>query len=145
MEGAHAQLGAWSAMTHGFAVVGARRDPAPRGVSEWFHTSMLMGRATRPVGGGWLKVEAMLSTEPFLGAEGYPLLMQTGETADGLTPLVDRQHPHDFIMGLGASWATEVEDEAWVMVYAAPIGAPAPTGTLRSRSRCSPVLGGEGR
>ena len=26
---------------------------------------------------------------------GYPLLLGSGETANGTTPLIDRQHPHD--------------------------------------------------
>ena len=33
-----------------------------------------------------------------MGKSGYPLLFQTGETADGRTPLIDRQHPHDLLM-----------------------------------------------
>jgi len=37
----------------------------------------------------------MGSIEPVMGRSGYPLLLQTGETADGTTPLLDRQHPHD--------------------------------------------------
>ena len=42
----------------------------------------------------------MLSLDPFMGKSGYPLLLQTGETANGVTPLMDRQHPHDFVMEL---------------------------------------------
>ena len=38
-----------------------------------------------------------------MGKRGYPLLLAAGETADGVTPLVDRQHPHDFFMELSAS------------------------------------------
>ena len=49
------------------------------------------------------------STRPW-ARDGYPLLFQTGETADGFTPLVDRQHPHDFLMELAA-------------VYSVPLGA----------------------
>jgi hypothetical protein len=39
-----------------------------------------------------------------MGRAGYPLLLQTGETADGVTPLLDRQHPHDLFMELAASY-----------------------------------------
>ena len=45
----------------------------------------------------------MLSPDPFMGKRGYPLLLAAGETADGVTPLVDRQHPHDLFMELSAS------------------------------------------
>ena len=51
----------------------------------------------------------MLSAEPTtIGREGYPLLLQTGETANGITPLVDRQHPHDRFMELSASYSVPV-------------------------------------
>lgn len=47
-----------------------------------------------------LAATAMLSLEPFtVGAEGSPLLFQTGETNNN-QPLVDHQHPHDLFMGL---------------------------------------------
>ena len=46
-----------------------------------------------------------------MGARGYPLLLAAGETADGATPLVDRQHPHDLFMELSAS-------------YSLPLGGP---------------------
>ena len=46
-----------------------------------------------------LSTISMMSIEPStIGKEGYPLLLQTGETADGRTPLIDRQHPHDLFM-----------------------------------------------
>ena len=48
-------------------------------------------------------LRAMLSPDPFMGKSGYPLLLAAGETADGVTPLVDRQHPHDLFMELSAS------------------------------------------
>jgi hypothetical protein len=45
--------------------------------------------------------QSMLSLEPAtVTNERYPLLFQTGETAYG-KPLVDAQHPHDFIIGRG--------------------------------------------
>ena len=47
----------------------------------------------------------MLSLDPTMGSSGYPLLLQTGETANGQTRLIDRQHPHDLFMELAASYA----------------------------------------
>ena len=125
MPGSMVQRGSWSLMAHGWVNVAARRDGGPRGVDDVFHTSMLMGHARRPLGSGWLELQGMVSAEPGLGPSGYGLLLQTGETADGVNPLVDRQHPHDVLMGLSASFRWEVEPGAWAFVYAAPVGEPA--------------------
>lgn len=125
MPGPMWNVGAWTLMGHGSLTVNARRDAEPRGAEDLFHTSMLMGHARRPLGAGWLELQAMFSAEPALGASGYSLLLQTGETADGQTPLVDRQHPHDLFMALSASFRWEVEEGAWAFVYAAPVGEPA--------------------
>ena len=60
-----------------------------------------------------------------MGARGYPLLFQTGETADGSTPLIDRQHPHDLFMELAASYSRKVGDDGAVYFYAGLPGEPA--------------------
>ncbi|MEI9965264.1 MAG: hypothetical protein WDM92_11790 [Caulobacteraceae bacterium] len=60
-----------------------------------------------------------------MGPSGYPLLLATGETADGKTPLVDRQHPHDLFMELSASYSRPVGDNASVFVYGGLPGEPA--------------------
>jgi hypothetical protein len=67
----------------------------------------------------------MWSLEPWMGPRGYPLLTQTGETADGVTPLVDRQHPHDFPMELAATYSRAVAADRAIYFYAAAAGAPA--------------------
>jgi hypothetical protein len=125
MEGVHAEVGEWSIMAHGFATLVSRWEPTPRGVRGLFSTSMGMAHARRRVGGGWLEVQAMASAEPTSGPSGYPLLLQTGETADGVTPLVDRQHPHDFLMALAASYRVEIDVDVWTYLYAGPVGSPA--------------------
>lgn len=125
MPGQLFDIGAWSVMAHGFLNVAGRRDTGPRGGDDLFLSNMLMGHARRPLGPAWLEVQAMVSAEPLLGPSGYGLLFQTGETADGVNSLVDRQHPHDFIMGLSASVRWEVEPGAWAFLYAAPVGSPA--------------------
>jgi hypothetical protein len=53
------------------------------------------------------------------------LLLQTGETADGVTPLIDRQHPHHFPMDLAATYARALADQRGFYVYAALAGSPA--------------------
>jgi hypothetical protein len=85
---------------------------------------MLM--AQRPLGPGIFGLRAMLSLDPAtIGKEGYPLLFQTGETADGRTHLIDRQHPHDFFMELAASYSVPLSDQASVFGYLAYPGEPA--------------------
>ncbi len=85
-----------------------------------------MGMARRDFGNGdALQLRAMLSPDPLMGASGYPLLFQTGETADGVTPLVDRQHPHDLFMELSASYSHRLSGADSVFVYAGLPGEPA--------------------
>ena len=67
----------------------------------------------------------MLSLEPAtITDRRYPLLFQTGETAYGV-PLVDGQHPHNFIMGLGFHYARELGGNTVLDLYFAPVGDPA--------------------
>ncbi|HWW83193.1 MAG TPA: hypothetical protein VNZ26_06300 [Vicinamibacterales bacterium] len=62
----------------------------------------------RPLGSqNRLIVRSMLSLEPFtLEKLGSPEVFQTGETYKG-RPLIDYQHPHDLLMGLGATYRVE--------------------------------------
>ena len=72
--------------------------------SAWESQNWLMGSGERPLGLGRLTVDAMLSLEPFtIEAQGSPQLFQTGETYRRI-PLVNWQHPHDLLMGLGATY-----------------------------------------
>jgi hypothetical protein len=112
-------------MAHGFANVGYRWDPRPRGDESAFLTQMLMVSARRRAGTGWLDGTVRVSAEPLVGTRGYPLLLQTGETSDGVYPLVDRQHPHDALGELSITYSIEIEDGAWAFLHAAPVGSPA--------------------
>src|SRR4030095_11229460 len=67
----------------------------------------------------------MLSGEhATIGKEGYPLLLQTGETADGVTPLIDRQHPHDLFMELAGAYSVSSGHRA-LFCYGGRPGEPA--------------------
>jgi hypothetical protein len=86
---------------------------------------MLMGMAQRPAGPGTLGLRAMLSLEPStIGKGGYPLLLQTGETANGRTHLIDRQHPHDLFMELAATYSIARGNRS-LFVYGGLPGEPA--------------------
>ncbi len=130
-EGFHFMKKDWMMMLHGFAQVVYDTQGGPRGGEKTFSSNMLMFMGSRSEGPGTLGFRAMLSAEPLtIGREGYPLLLQTGETADGRTPLIDRQHPHDFFMELAATYSLPVSDTSSVFAYFGlpgepPLGPPA--------------------
>lgn len=107
MEGIHAMMGGWTFMEHGFATAVYDDQGGPEGGEKFYSSNMLsimaMGEHKGP---GTIGLRTMFSLEPLtIGRKGYPLLLQTGETADGVTPLVNRQHPHDLFMELAASYS----------------------------------------
>jgi hypothetical protein len=124
-EGVMGRAGDWSLMAHGFATLVHDDQGGPRGDEKTFSSSMLMGMASRPLGGGTLSLRAMGSLDPLMGRSGYPLLLATGETADGSTELVDRQHPHDLFMELSATYSRPIAGELSGFVYIGLPGEPA--------------------
>ena len=125
-EGPHVTRGPWMIMLHGFLNGVYDQQNGPRGDQKTFVSGMFMVMAQRPVGeAGTLQLRAMLSPDPLMGPSGYPLLLATGETADGKTPLVDRQHPHDLFMELSASYAFRLSASDSAFVYAGLPGEPA--------------------
>jgi hypothetical protein len=124
-ESWHMARGPWSLMLHGFAFAVVDHQGGGRGDDRLFSTNMVMGMATRALGPGRLGLRAMTSLEPLtVGRGGYPLLLQTGETEDGTSHLVDRQHPHDLFMELAASWSVSDATRS-AFVYAGLPGEPA--------------------
>jgi hypothetical protein len=117
--------GAWMVMLHGFVDAIYDAQGGPRGSSQSFTTSMLMLMARRELGTGAWGLRLMASGEPLMGASGYPLLLQTGETADGRVPLIDRQHPHDLLVEAALTYSRDLAPETSVFVYAGPAGEPA--------------------
>ncbi len=125
-EGFHVMKQDWMLMLHGFAQVVYDSQAGPRGAQKTFSSNMLMFRATRPEGPGTLGFRTMFSAEPLtIGRRGYPLLLQTGETADGRTPLIDRQHPHDLFMELAVTYSLPLSGSSSVFAYFGLPGEPA--------------------
>ena len=122
----------WHAMTHGWMLglhtnsfVGYTKDRGPRGDGQFLSINWIMGMARHPVGTGDLTLRAMFSAEPAtLPKDGYPLLLQTGESYQG-EPLHDRQHPHDLFMELAARYRQPLGSSVGIELYAAPVGEPA--------------------
>jgi hypothetical protein len=124
-KGVHIMRGEWMVMLHGFADLAYDRQGGDRGDTKTFSSNMGMAMAQRALGPGTLGLRSMLSLEPgTIGKEGYPLLLQTGETADGRTPLIDRQHPHDLFMELAASYSLTSGNRS-LFLYGGLPGEPA--------------------
>jgi len=119
-------FGHWNAMFMGVAFLVDTQQPGPRGHDKFYSSNWFMASAQRRVGEkGAFQAVLMLSLEPAtITDRRYPLLFQTGETAYG-RPLVDAQHPHDFIMSLGFHYARELGEGTILDAYVAPVGDPA--------------------
>ncbi|CAN5520911.1 hypothetical protein BH10PSE3_BH10PSE3_15110 [soil metagenome] len=125
MAGVMVHKGDWMLMGHALFNGVYDTQSGPRGGDKAFLAGMVMGMAQRPLGDGTLGFKAMVSPDPLMGKAGYPLLLATGETADGQTPLVDRQHPHDLFMELSASYSHPLGGGFDGSLYAGLPGEPA--------------------
>jgi hypothetical protein len=129
MHADHFMAGRWELMLH-YVVVGYYdrqngADPAKRGDDQVGSINWGMLMASHTLGGGRLQLRGMFSAEPWtVGAKGYPLLLQSGESYRG-QPLHDRQHPHDLFMELAANYERAVSRHLGVQLYLAPVGEPA--------------------
>lgn len=125
MSGLMSMRGPWMGMVHGFAELIYDDQGGPRGARQTFSSSLLMLMARRELEQGALGLRLMLSSDPFMGKEGYPLLFQSGETADGHTPLIDRQHPHDLLMEAAVTYSHALGPGSSAFLYAGLPGEPA--------------------
>ena len=117
--------GDWDFMVHGFVFGQYTDQGGPRGDSQFGSLNWGMLMATRELAGGRFQLRTMLSLDPWsVTAKGYPLLLQTGEVYKG-SAIVDRQHPHDFLMELAANYERELTQSLGFSLYAGPSGEPA--------------------
>ncbi|HEY0006294.1 MAG TPA: hypothetical protein VGB17_16050, partial [Pyrinomonadaceae bacterium] len=115
----------WLIFFHGEAKLGVNSQGGPRGVTKFESQNWLMPMAFRRVGDGTLQLRGMFSFEPFtFSGGGSPQLFQTGETYKG-QPLVDRQHPHDLLMELSATYTMPIGERATWFTYLGFPGEPA--------------------
>lgn len=129
MYARHIMAGPWTLMLHGTAFVQYDKQGytrrSPRESTQFGSVNWGMLMAARDLGGGRLTLRGMVSLEPWTVSKyGYPLLLQSGEAADGRA-LHDRQHPHDLFMELAALYERPVTGSLGVSLYAAPVGEPA--------------------
>jgi hypothetical protein len=119
----------WTLMLHGTAFLADTQQSGPRGADKLFSTNWIMPMATHQLGAngryGQLTLRTMLSLEPATVTDRYyPELFQQGETAFG-KPIIDGQHPHDFLMELAALYDLHLGERSLLSLYAAPVGDPA--------------------
>lgn len=129
-------FGDWHVMQDGVLWLTFNRQGGPRGDTEFNSPNWWMGMFSRPAGAGTLAVNAMLSLDPLtVGEDGYSEIFQAGETYKDRA-LIDRQHPHDFLMQLAAIWRVPVNDTLNLTVAGAPVGEPAlgPVAFMHRRS-----------
>lgn len=120
------ERGPWMLMGHVMLNGVYSWQDGPRGDEKAFLAGMIMGVARRDLANGdTIQFRGMLSPDPFMGRSGYPLLLAAGETADGVNPLIDRQHPHELVMELSGSYSHRLSDNSSVFVYLGYPGEPA--------------------
>lgn len=119
-------LGSWNTMYMAQGFIDDTQQSGPRGGDKLYSNNWFMADAEHRLGkDGAFEVQLMLSLDPAtITDRRYPLLFQTGETAFG-KPIIDGQHPHDFIMALGFQYALPLGENTTVELYFAPVGDPA--------------------
>jgi len=123
-----------SLMMHGLAflrytAVGSSRDLSVAGKggrSRVDAPSMFMLMYTRALTEkSQLGVRTMFSLDPLIERGwGYPLLFQSGESYGGQA-MHDRQHPHEFISELAATYSYKFDEKQSLYFYAGLPGEPA--------------------
>jgi len=121
-------------MLHGavffrYKSIGSSRDVSIGGKgsrTRFDAPSMFMAMYTKPIDEkSQIGFRAMLSLDPIIErGYGYPLLYQSGELFRG-EPLHDRQHPHDFVSELAATYSHKFDDKNSFFIYAGLPGEPA--------------------
>jgi hypothetical protein len=124
-KGIHVMSGDWTFLLHGGINFVYDWQEGPRGNQKAFLGGHFLGIARHPLGGGVLQFRTILSPEPLMGRRGFPELLASGETANGVDRLIDRQHPHDFIGELSGSYSLPLSERSSIFVYGGLPGEPA--------------------
>jgi hypothetical protein len=115
----------WQWMQDGVLFVMFNHQGSSRGGDDLVAPNWWMGMGQHRLGRGTLRVNLMLSLDPAtVGTHGYREIFQAGETYKG-NALIDRQHPHDFLMQAAAVWRVPVGAGYTVTAAGAPVGEPA--------------------
>jgi hypothetical protein len=119
-----AESSEWMLMQDGVIYGLFNQQGGPRGGREFVVPNWWMGMATKEKGRHTFGLNAMFSLDPAtVGDAGYREIFQVGEALDG-KPLIDHQHPHDFVMQLAASWRMSFGDKSSLTFAGGPAGEP---------------------
>lgn len=125
MYGSMRSVGSWGVMSHFSVFVQGDVQRGPRGDSQFGSLNWGMLGASHALAGGRLQLRGMMSLDvATVGGQGYPLLLQTGESYNGQA-LHDRQHPHDLFTEIAVTYDRALTDNVAMQLYLAPAGEPA--------------------
>jgi hypothetical protein len=126
MQHQHGAMGpGWHFMQDAALFVMFNDQGSSRGETELKAPNWWMGMAQRTVGRGTLTINLMLSLDPAtVQSQGYSEIFQIGETYQG-DPLIDHQHPHDFLMQAAAVYRLPVGGGFNATFAGGPVGEPA--------------------
>ena len=83
------------------------------------------GHGAAPGRGGTLQFNLMLSLEPATARQGRLSRDLPGRRNARRSPLIDRQHPHDFLMQAAVVWRVPLARGYALTLAGAPVGEPA--------------------
>lgn len=115
----------WGFLIHGNLYTGYNYYNSERGWRRFMGRNTLMGAVFRTWRESELTMRLALSFEPLtIGDRGYPQILQTGRTRDGVY-LHDRQYALDFFRELAVTYTHKL-NRTWAMtLYLAAAGEPA--------------------
>lgn len=126
MEGIHFMKKDWTFMVGGFSYLVYDKQAGSLGGKKVIDENMFMFMGHTKLHDNILGFRTMFSLEGLtIGKCGYPLLFQTGETCDGITPLINKQHPHDLFMELALTYAYLFDKDTSAFLYFGFPGEPA--------------------
>lgn len=121
----HGRMGGWNVMFHGSLWGVYTNQGSPRGRDKTMALGWVMPMASHRFAGGVFTFRSMFSIEPLGVTNGrYPLLLQSGETWKNV-PILNGQHPHDFVKELAGSYAYKLSENTTLHLYAGLRGDPA--------------------
>ena len=115
----------WTFMQDATVFLMFNNQGSPRGETEVKMPNWWMGMGQKRIGKGQLTLNLMLSLDPgTVGKQGYSHIFEIGESFEG-NPLIDHQHPHDFLMQAAAVWRQPLTKGVSLTLAGAPVGEPA--------------------
>jgi hypothetical protein len=115
----------WNLMFSGVLFGVHTNNSGPRGRDKLFATGWVMPMASRRLGRGVFSVRTMFSPEALTVTNGrYPLLFQEGETWKNI-PIINGQHPHDFVKELAVGYQYRLGEQTSLNLYYGLRGDPA--------------------